>query len=750
MKSDNPINKSEDDSLNPDNLKMNPDKAINKSEDDLLNRKSFSEHLANALLNSKEEEKENLVIALCGKWGSGKSSIINLTKEHIEKIDNKPIIINFNPWHFSGLNNLIHYFFDEIAKELELKQTGKQASKIAKKLKFYGEILSVVSEAKPATDLVKDILLCLSITSLSIPEIISWLGLSIEQLKKIGLIIGIGFTFTAIAKNFIFRLSNLYSQKAELNKISTDKLKEKISKELKEINNKIIIVIDDIDRLTKDEIRQLFQLIKINADFPNVIYLLAFDREIVEHNLPEQDGFSGRDYLEKIVQVFFDIPYVTPAKIHELLYKELDKIDELSNCHDLFDQDYWQKINDSVKSLFKNIRDVRRFINSLNFNIKMLNNKDIKEVNPIDFIAIEAIRLFIPNLYDFIKNNKALFIDDIEFEEGGNLIEIRKNLLKKELDKLPTELKEKIRDLIKILFPKIKSLLDDETYKIDGEIYTKQQRVCSKHYFDCYFSFLPGGDEDGISQYDLEKVFKSMQSVEGFTQVIKAYKTNKKIDYLLELIRANATNLEKIPVNNVENIIQVFCNFADDLTSTDPFDFKWSIMDSTILKLLTRQSDNNKNYSILTNIIEKTDGIYGIVSVVDQLYKKNIHTLDEAKKLKSQCIDKIKNYEKHELLQNKQIINLLHIWQDWEGKKECQDFIDSALQDDTLFWLLMKGFISHSRCSDVGLKKYFNIEALKHFIDIEKITTKINQAKQDNKIYYQHREVIDLFLAKND
>ena len=397
--------------------------------------------------------------------------------------------------------------------------------------------------------------------------------------------------------------------------------------------------------------------------------------------------------------------------------------------------------------MFKNIRDVRRFINSLKFKIKMLNNKDIKEVNPIDFIAIEAIRLFIPNLYDFIKNNKALFIDDIKLVEVDDLTEKRKYLLNEELNKLPTELKEKICGLIKILFPKIKSLLDDEIYEIDDEIYTQQQRVCSKYYFDCYFSFLPGGDEDGISQYDLEKVFNSMQSVEQFTKEIK---DNSKIDDLLELIEKNATNLEKIPAKNVENIIQVFFNFADDLSSTDPFDFKWSIMSSTISKLLTRQSDNNKNYSILTNIIEKTDGIYGIVSVVDQLYKKNIHTLDEAKKLKSQCIDKIKNYEKHELLQNKQIIYLLHIWQDWEGKKECQDFIDSALQDDTLFWLLMKGFISHSRCSDVGLKKYFNIEALKHFIDIEKIITKINQAKNDNETYQQHREIIDLFLAKND
>ena len=739
------------------------DKPICKSEDDLLNRENFSKHLANALLNSKETE--NLVVALCGKWGSGKSSIINLAKEHIEKIEieNKPTIINFNPWHFSGLNNLIHYFFDEIAKELELKQTGKQASKIAESLKFYGEILSVVSEAKPATDLVKDILLYSSIASFAIPEIMSWLGLSIEQLKKIGLIIGIGFTFTAIAKNFIFRLSNLYSQKAELNKISTDKLKEKISKELKEINNKIIIVIDDIDRLTKDEIRQLFQLIKINADFPNVIYLLAFDREIVEHNLCEQDGYSGRDYLEKIVQVFFDIPYVTPAQIHKVLYDELDKIDELSNCHDLFDQDYWQKINDSVKSLFKNIRDVRRFINSLNFNIKMLNNKDrkevdlIEEVNPIDFIAIEAIRLFIPNLYDFIKNNKALFIDDIKLVEVDDLTEKRKYLLNEELNKLPTELKEKICGLIKILFPKIKSLLDDEIYEIDDEIYTQQQRVCSKYYFDCYFSFLPGGDEDGISQYDLEKVFNSMQSVEQFTKEIKEYEDNSKIDGLLELIEKNATKLEKIPVNNVENIIKVFVNFADDdLVSKDPYGFNSSTTYYNILsKLLTRQSDNKKNYKSLISFIENTNNIYVIVSVFDELDKNNTNILEKIsnptsyfKDLMDKCIKKIKNCKKEWLPNNKQLIFILSSLQRWD--KDYQDFISSIIEDNTLFWLLMEGFISSTK---EETKKYFNAINLNNLIDSEQIryiTNKVNQAKQDNKIYDQHREVIDLFLAKND
>jgi hypothetical protein len=145
-----------------------------------------------------------------------------------------------------------------------------------------------------------------------------------------------------------------------------------------------------------------------------------------------------------------------------------------------------------------------------------------------------------------------------------------------------------------------------------------------------------------------------MQSVEGFTQVIKAYKTNKKIDYLLELIRANATNLEKIPVKNVENIIQVFVNFAaDDLVSKYPYGFNSStIYYDILLQLLTRQSDNNKNYNSLISFIANTNNIYVIVSVFDKVCENKTNILKKIsddkyfKDLMEKCIEKIKNCKK--------------------------------------------------------------------------------------------------------
>ncbi len=72
-------------------------------------------------------------------------------------------------------------------------------------------------------------------------------------------------------------------------------------------------MLDDIDRLTTSEIRDIFKPVRLTANFPNIIYIVAFDRIRVEKALTEQN-IPGRDYLEKILQVSFDLPAV-PAHV---------------------------------------------------------------------------------------------------------------------------------------------------------------------------------------------------------------------------------------------------------------------------------------------------------------------------------------------------------------------------------------------------------------------------------------------------
>ena len=129
-----------------------PDKPIETEKDDFLGRVNFSKHLGKALLQWKEQE--SLVIAIYGEWGSGKSSVINLASEFITNSSeqNKPTIIEFNPWLFSEQEKLTEHFFNEIAQELEIKRDSNKDEVIAKKLRFYAALLSLAPDKKLLQD----------------------------------------------------------------------------------------------------------------------------------------------------------------------------------------------------------------------------------------------------------------------------------------------------------------------------------------------------------------------------------------------------------------------------------------------------------------------------------------------------------------------------------------------------------------------------------------------------------------------
>ena len=93
---------------------FNPDRAIKHSSEDSLNRKGFANLIGEAILKSRRSD--SLVIGIIGKWGSGKTSIVNLAIEHIEYFSasnesvKKPIIVYFNPWNYSEQNQQITSF----------------------------------------------------------------------------------------------------------------------------------------------------------------------------------------------------------------------------------------------------------------------------------------------------------------------------------------------------------------------------------------------------------------------------------------------------------------------------------------------------------------------------------------------------------------------------------------------------------------------------------------------------------------
>jgi predicted KAP-like P-loop ATPase len=294
---------------------INPDIPIKLREEDLLDRWEFAEHIARILLNQKNDEC--IVIGIYGKWGSGKSSLINLVVKNIEQIiqkyfnkymkkainkwyetngfftliipyinmpleyeklsfksilymdikykknslinltknslqnisDNQkaPILFRFNPWNISTMDKLISSFFQELSIAIEKEDSSKNAKDLAKRLELYSTFF------RPFTYYPDSII---SSTS-----------------KEV--------------KNILKDASNSIKDEHKQTKLNLEDTKKEIEDHLEGLNRKVIIIIDDIDRLTHTEICQIFQLVKINANFKNVIYILLFDGDIVEKALNE-------------------------------------------------------------------------------------------------------------------------------------------------------------------------------------------------------------------------------------------------------------------------------------------------------------------------------------------------------------------------------------------------------------------------------------------------------------------------------
>ncbi|MGN0517663.1 MAG: P-loop NTPase fold protein [Acutalibacteraceae bacterium] len=325
---------------------------------DLLNRGSFAKLLAKSLLNLNN--KDTFSIGLFGEWGSGKTSLVNMMLSEIESSQtekDKLIIVHFDPWNFSNEEQLLSQFFIRLSNEFRSKKDNC-LSNIGKALQVYSKAFDINNNV-------------------------------ISILQKI--------------------LSLL--EKRNLAEKDILKQKEYIISLLEKQSSKILIVIDDIDRLSNLQIRQVFQLITSVAKFPNTIYLLAFDKKIVVKALEKVQEGKGEDYLEKVIQMPIEIPNIRKKELHQVLLNRLNNIvSERNNIH--FSEERLQRIFEPCISPFiKNLRDVNRLCNLVRFKVAALEN----EVDFVDVVSISVAEIFLPAIYDWIKENKSILTGERDF-----------------------------------------------------------------------------------------------------------------------------------------------------------------------------------------------------------------------------------------------------------------------------------------------------------------------------------------------
>jgi len=325
----------------------NHDNPINNKQDDLLGFESLAQRIASSIIGSNIDTKNSFTISIEGKWGSGKTSLVNLIRNEIK---DEVLILRFNPWMINDFEQLIKYFFSEFIKIVmkEIPWYKPYKRKVIKKLKSMASFLT--------------------------PD-------SIRMGNKT-------FSTTYKTKDLFFSEPTIYELKLEINS------------HLKALNKRIVIIVDDIDRLTDKETETFFRLIKGIADFDNLIYLLLYDKAIVAKSLEEFKQENGEKYLDKMVQYSIAIPKNYDSVLNKILFEKLAKI-EIYNIN----QDKWNELVPILGKYITNIRDINRVINVISFEYPQI----ATEVDFTDFFIISLIKVQNYELYKFIRDKKYVF-----------------------------------------------------------------------------------------------------------------------------------------------------------------------------------------------------------------------------------------------------------------------------------------------------------------------------------------------------
>lgn len=424
-----------------------PDLPISSKNEDQFNRWVFAKRIADTL--AEREDSSSIVIGLYGPWGDGKTSTLRLMEQALME-SGHVVVIRFNPWHFQSEEQLLRGFFATVAQAVG-KSLPTMKENIGKVIKDYGSLLSLAS--------------------ISVGGAIQ---ISPGEAAK-----GVG---------------------EALSTVELDDLRTRIETLLEKGGKRIVVLIDDIDRLDRAETQAIFKLVKLSASFNYTSYVLAFDDAIVAAAIGEkygQGGFeAGQAFIEKIIQVPLHLPPPPEIALRQLTFDGVNAAlmqSEIVLTQEQIDA-FARHFIDGLEPQLQTPRHAKLYTNALMFSLPLL--KD--EVHPVDLMLIEGIRIFYPKLYKVIRDNPEYFLQSSrnanrQDEQRQKISAIIENAL----DGIGVQDKGRVRTrLLEVLFPRLSSMGYGNEW--DGQ-WEREQRICSNEYFRRYFTYsVPPGDVSDI------------------------------------------------------------------------------------------------------------------------------------------------------------------------------------------------------------------------------------------------------------
>jgi hypothetical protein len=552
------------------------DSPIIHESQDRLRRNPFIESLYEEITSLSFED--SFCFGLYGSWGEGKTSVLRLLKNKLK--ENKNItLFEFDPWYLTSKEVILKNFLEGL--QWKLRPIPKEFKNIFKN--YFRKLSSV--------------------------------GIS-----------AFGFGFQA-------GWNSVKSETSELKKKINDFLFKKFKK-------KIVVFIDDVDRLQPEEILQVFKLVKLVADFKHTIFVLSMDVIFVKKALKSQK--IDVEYIDKIVQKPVPLPKIEKDDIDNFLGEELNalfkklKIEDQKLKKEL--ENFFFIYQKYAGNLFITLRNVKRYVNSLSSSLIPI----VDEVQLFDFIILEIIKVFAPILYDNIYENWWFYVEERYPRERNynpllwqysqddqKKLEAIKDHIEELLSKQPR--KEVFRNLLGVLFPNVNNAFKLYNSFSEGAIARQEKRIYSTS-FPKYFTLKVPSSE--IPDALVNQIVSSWSNVppdkltEVITETFVRFKQNGKlIEFFTKLnLLENIITPEVTPAL-ICSLYQNSPNFSKE-SKGGWIESEFHRADNLIVNLLRDKIENTKVQTILEEVMVHSDsldfasGVY-ILCTQEQKHRPN-------------------------------------------------------------------------------------------------------------------------------
>ena len=638
------------------------DQPIESREQDSLGRRSFAEAIARQV--RAVPAKHGFTIAVVGEWGSGKTSVLNMVAETLEDGD-ATAILRFNPWLFGSADDLVTRFFRELSAQLG-QDRFEGLKEVARALAGLGQTLAPLSPLPGTTE----------VANLAVEQAEHWM-----------------------------RPPSLFAKR------------ELLEKALCDSGSRVVVLIDDIDRLEFHETRELMRLVRLTSDLPNVVFLLAFDRQHVARSLGE-DETDGRKYLDKIVQVSYNLPVVREAVLPRMLLPWLNELVEGRDV-DQIDQDMWGRVfYKVVKPLLSNLRDVKRYLYSLPVTLDMVG----QEIALADLLGLEALRILSPSIFDDLRAHAKYVVHSESDSQLWTNEEARTREIKEKLSAMLGRAghdRAVFDSVLEILFPATQGFLGRGAYGPDLIAnWRKQRRVACEEVLRIYLQ--AGLDEGTIPSREIRDLVGALTDERKLIRLLDAL-DEQRLEAALERLEDYEHDF---PVEAAPMAVPVLVNQMGRLSDRSAGMFGLSPRfkaTRVVLRLLTRIKDPEDLMATMSTILGKVDTLSGWFELVEMVgHRQSVgHRLvgeEQAKKLENQFVNRLQSATAEQLTDEWNLFAISLRTRHWvEDDSRLADRLREHIVDDGFVLTLLRTAVNYSHYNGHTEKRLFWDELVEVF-----------------------------------